>query len=121
MSERCALPALRQAKYAQSYQITVCEDRLVLTGNLSIDVLSDLDCAELLDIARNKSVIDITNLERIDSAGAWFLVDLQQRASTAGNDVTLEGANDAQAQLIDVVRENMPWILKPQLEQQTNI
>ena len=102
------MPAPMRPNSAQPFHFTANETRLVLTGDLHIDVVGDLDRAKLLAMAQNNSVIDIVGLERIDTAGAWLLVDLQQRASTVGNDVTLKGANAAQAQLIDVVRRNMP-------------
>lgn len=87
---------------------TVSGSRLEVTGDLHIDALQRLDLGELWRMAEQALVIDIKGLTRIDTAGAWVLVDLQRRASLNGHELTIEGAGDAQAQLIDVVRQNMP-------------
>ncbi|MDP5085588.1 MAG: MlaE family lipid ABC transporter permease subunit [Yoonia sp.] len=86
----------------------VSGSRLEVTGDLHIDALQRLDLGELWRMAEQALVIDIKGLTRIDTAGAWVLVDLQRRASLNGHELTIEGAGDAQAQLIDVVRQNMP-------------
>jgi phospholipid/cholesterol/gamma-HCH transport system permease protein len=52
------------------------------------------------------SHVDIAGLTQIDTAGAWFLVDQQQRAEGGGQPLTLRGATDAQQQLIETVRKN---------------
>ncbi len=83
-------------------------NRLEMSGDLHIQAVEDLDQAELQKMAQEATVIDITQLSRMDTAGAWVLLDLQQRATTQGRHLALEGATDAQAQLIDVVRRSMP-------------
>lgn len=87
---------------------TVSGSRLEVTGDLHIDALQRLELGELWRMAEQALVIDIKGLTRIDTAGAWVLVDLQRRASLNGHELAIEGAGDAQAQLIDVVRQNMP-------------
>ncbi|WP_413788570.1 ABC transporter permease [Paludibacillus litoralis] len=82
--------------------------RLVAAGRLHIEVLEGLDRARVREMARGASVIDIANLSRMDTAGAWFLVDLQQHASGGGADVVIEGGDEAQTPLIETVRRNMP-------------
>ncbi len=87
---------------------TVAGSRLKVTGDLHIDAVEHLDRAGLLDMVRDCTAIDISGLKRIDTAGAWVIVDLQQRASASGIDVAVEGATEAQTQLIEVVRHSMP-------------
>lgn len=89
-------------------RFTIVGSRLEVVGDLNIDALEDLDRTGVLSMAQGASVIDITGLTRIDTAGAWVLVDLQKNAAVKGIELTIEGANEAQAQLIDVVRCSMP-------------
>lgn len=93
---------------AQPVRFETAGDRLEVEGDIRIDALEDLDRTQLRNSARAVSAIDIARLDRIDTAGAWVLVDLQQHASAGGKEVTIEGASAAQAQLLDVVRRNMP-------------
>jgi phospholipid/cholesterol/gamma-HCH transport system permease protein len=80
-------------------------DSLSVTGNLDIDRIQDLDRNALTAMASGVAIIDISGLSRIDTAGAWLLVQLQRQAGQAAR---LKGASEAQAQLIDVVRKGMP-------------
>ncbi len=79
-----------------------------MSGELRIDAVEGLDRAAILDSARGASVIDISALSHVDTAGAWFLIDMQRGIAAAGATVEIEGASDAQAQLIETVRRNMP-------------
>lgn len=72
--------------------------RLVLRGALRIDTLSDLNLS-----ASGASVIDVSGLTHIDTAGAWFLIDLRNQTEAA-----IEGASSAQLQLIETVSKSMP-------------
>ena len=82
--------------------------RVALSGALVIGTVDDLlrgqgaeafpDGAETLDIAA---------LEQMDTAGAWFLIDRQDRAEAEGRHLKLTGATEAQAQLIETVRDSM--------------
>ena len=105
MSELCAVPALRRSNSAHPFHFSACDARLVLTGDLDLDVVGDLDFAVLRNLPQNNSVINIGGLERINTAEAWFLVNRQQRASAAGNNVTFEGATEAQAQVTTLCAE----------------
>ncbi len=51
--------------------------------------------------------IDLSGVDRLDTAGAWALVTLERRLRTAGADAALTGASDLQSDLIDTVRRNM--------------
>tara|TARA_R110002051_G_scaffold115284_4_gene188352 strand:- start:3958 stop:5088 length:1131 start_codon:yes stop_codon:yes gene_type:complete len=86
---------------------TRAQTRLIVAGNLHINAVAKLDRAALLEMALGNTEIDISGLTRIDTAGAWLLVDLQQQASADGISVVLTGASEAQAQLIDVVRQSL--------------
>ena len=82
--------------------------RLSLSGQLWIDAMQGLDRPGALTLAEGVAVIDITGLTRLDTAGAWFLVVLQQRAAVKSGDVAIKGATPAQGQLIEAVRRAMP-------------
>ena len=86
---------------------TCAQTRLIVAGDLHINAVAKLDRAALLEMALGNTEIDISGLTRIDTAGAWLLVDLQQQASADGISVVLTGASEAQAQLIDVVRQSL--------------
>ncbi|WP_448325996.1 MlaE family lipid ABC transporter permease subunit [Sulfitobacter sp. M13] len=86
---------------------TRAQTRLLVAGNLHINAVAKLDRAALLEIVLGITEIDISGLTRIETAGAWLLVDLQQQASADGISVVLTGASEAQAQLIDVVRRSL--------------
>ena len=89
-------------------EMTVSDDRLTIAGRLYIESVQDLDSRAALEKARGVTVIDIAGLRQMDTAGAWFIVDLQRRAAMDGATFTIEGGSDAQAQLIETVRTNMP-------------
>lgn len=87
---------------------SVIAARLEVSGDLRIAAVERLDRSALLQEAHDVTAIDIGGLTRIDTAGAWLLVDLHNRLSAGGKEVEIKGASDAQAQLIDVVRASMP-------------
>ncbi|MDN5569248.1 MAG: MlaE family lipid ABC transporter permease subunit [Paracoccus sp. (in: a-proteobacteria)] len=80
-------------------------DLLAVSGDLDIGRVQDLDRPALMAMAQDVTAIDLAGAARIDTAGAWLLVELQRNATA---DVTVRGASPAQAQLIDVVRASMP-------------
>jgi len=85
------------------------EARLMIRGTLLIDTLAGMDRAKVARSAQGALVLDIAGLTQMDTAGAWFLVDLSRRVSVGGgSDVAIEGASEAQAQLIETVRRNLP-------------
>ena len=83
-----------------------------MTGDLHIDALQTIDPARILATAQGVGVIDISALSRMDTAGAWMIVHLQNQLSMTGRTVEVTGATPAQAQLIDTVRSNMPPQIK---------
>lgn len=90
----------------RSARINIVGDRLDVAGILRIDTVETLDRAAVIEKAQGISAIDISGLTHLDTAGAWVLVDLQERVSATSGSVTLDGANEAQAQLIEVVRQS---------------
>ncbi|WP_299784218.1 MlaE family lipid ABC transporter permease subunit [uncultured Marivita sp.] len=54
------------------------------------------------------STLDISALDRLDTAGAWALVQLQTRFADAGRDVSITGASSEAASLLESVEQAMP-------------
>ena len=90
------------------FDLVIDGPRLVLSGRLHIDALQGLDRMRARNMARDVKVIDMAHLTRIDTAGAWFLVDLQRSGATGDRIITLEGASEPQTQLLETVRRNLP-------------
>lgn len=93
--------------------------RLLFSGALSIEAVGQVDRKAAIKMASGIKTIDIQGLVQMDTAGAWLLVDLQRKAAGNENDVPITGATDAQAQLIETVRRNMPPDEKPLKEHKT--
>jgi phospholipid/cholesterol/gamma-HCH transport system permease protein len=77
--------------------------RLSVQGRLTIDSFEHLDRAAIRQQAAGAKAIDIAQLAHMDTAGAWFVLDLAQQAKAE-----ITGASAAQAQLIETVRQNLP-------------
>ncbi|QYX55962.1 ABC transporter permease [Roseovarius sp. SCSIO 43702] len=82
---------------------TVSDGRLLLSGSLLIE-----NVASLTRSAEGAEVIDLSDIHHMDTAGAWYVVDMQQRLAATGGEVPIEGADDAQHHLLEAVRRNMP-------------
>lgn len=78
---------------------------VLLRGRLLIDTVTELEGDGALPDMSGVTCIDISQVVQLDTAGAWFLLDQQLGASCA---VEIAGATQAQAQLINTVRLNMP-------------
>lgn len=89
-------------------EFSASETRLAVSGALSVDALAALDRAGLVGAARGAGIIDIAELDRLDTAGAWLLIDLQAQLATNGEAVEITGASNAQAALIETIRANLP-------------
>ncbi|SER53442.1 phospholipid/cholesterol/gamma-HCH transport system permease protein [Tranquillimonas rosea] len=85
-------------------RMTLDGHALRVSGALRIDTVDRMATAQVPDMSGVRE-IDITALSHVDTAGAWFVLDLQRRAGAAA---TLRGASPAQAQLIETIRQNMP-------------
>ena len=94
-SGREAAPAAPSAK--------IVEGRLILSGDLLIDTVADLERT-----ARGASAIDVDQVGQMDTAGAWYIIDMQNRAARDNERVFILGVSETQQQLIEIVRRNMP-------------
>lgn len=96
-------------RMTDSFSFSMEESDLVLVGRLLIDTLEEMDRVHLEKSAKGASALNIARLTQMDTAGAWLLVDLSRRISAAGGrNVAIKGASEAQAQLIETVRSNLP-------------
>nr|WP_238987401.1 ABC transporter permease [Roseovarius dicentrarchi] len=75
----------------------------MLSGSLVIENIDTLSRTH-----EGAQVIDISQVRHLDTAGAWYVVDMQARLANGAGDVEITGANDAQHQLLETVRRNMP-------------
>lgn len=87
--------------------IDVHDGLVVIRGDLSIETVARLDTGRISREVAAATRIDIAQVGRLDTAGAWLLVELQHRLAGEAAPAALEGATPAQRQLIDVVRQNM--------------
>lgn len=99
--------------------MTVKDGRLVFSGALLIDTLMDLKGKAAAPHSGQVAAIDMTGLDRMDTAGAWFLIDQRNRMSRDGQSIDILGASDAQAQLLETVEQNMPPDRSPQFKSPT--
>ncbi|WP_240611069.1 ABC transporter permease [Oceaniglobus ichthyenteri] len=95
-------------------RIAVDEGRVVLSGDLLIDGVAALSCD--VDTAQG---VDIKQVGRMDTAGAWFVLDLAGRIGGQGGTVPITGASDVQQLLLDTVSANMPGGDVPQAKRQS--
>ncbi len=87
----------------QAPEAAVSDGCLMLSGSLLIE-----NVATLTRSAEGAGAIDIAQVSHMDTAGAWYVVDMQRRLANGGTDVAISGATDAQHQLLEAVRRNMP-------------
>ena len=99
MSKRAETPL------ANRVELALADGQLAISGHLSIDTVQDIDRAKAPSSAPDIIVIDLSGLTRMDTAGAWFVLDIKERARAEGRKVAFEGATPAQAQLIETVRQ----------------
>lgn len=92
----------------KSIDVRVEDGTIVFTGRLLIDTLEHLGAQASLTSAAGISKIDIKGLSQMDTAGAWFLLDLQGRGAKDDTRPPIIGATPAQQQLIETVTHNMP-------------
>lgn len=52
--------------------------------------------------------IDLSEVEALDTAGAWLIVTVRDRLAAEGADVQLKGATEPQRQLIETVANSLP-------------
>jgi phospholipid/cholesterol/gamma-HCH transport system permease protein len=100
---------VRQSPASAGVEIRRSAGRITLAGKITLDTLRRV-LAGAPDPARARgAVIDLTEVLALDTAGAWFVVSLEQRI--AASDIV--GASDAQMELIETVRQNLPRDVEP--------
>ena len=75
----------------------------VFEGDLLISTVEQLHFDKGLAEA-----IDLARVQRLDTAGAWAVVSLEQRLQGAGLAPIITGASQMQTDLIETLRQNMP-------------
>ncbi|WP_394177118.1 MlaE family lipid ABC transporter permease subunit [Yoonia maritima] len=92
------------------------ENCLHIAGTLTIRTLSSVQEASKAELnSGHPKRIDIHSTKILDTAGAWFLIDLKKRSRTASGEPTVDGATPEQAELIATVEAAMvdePLVLK---------
>ncbi len=83
-------------------------DRLVLTlaGRWTTRNIAEVDSAmgEFgTKLGKKSLVVDVGNIERMDTAGAWVVDRLLQQAKRAGGEVSLQGQSEAVGILLEAV------------------
>ncbi|MBI6630908.1 ABC transporter permease [Pontibaca salina] len=98
-------PRATGSKQRQSavVEATVANGCYVLSGDLLIETIDRLD-----HDLRGARLIDISQVAQLDTAGAWFILDLERRIADADKGRLIRGATDTQRQLLDTVRASMP-------------
>ncbi|MBJ6373443.1 ABC transporter permease [Sedimentitalea arenosa] len=76
---------------------------IILSGDLVIETIETLD-GEFGDATG----IDISDVAHLDTAGAWYLLQLRQQVSDTSHEIAIRGASAPQRQLLETVRQNMP-------------
>lgn len=98
----------QSTQQTQPVDVTLDDGRLVLRGALRVDAVAELTRLEAGQPDPAVHEIDISQVTQLDTAGAWFLVDRQQRQARSGAALEITGASEAQAQIIETVTRNMP-------------
>lgn len=84
------------------------DSRVTLGGALTLSGLARLHAALDALPSDRPARLDLSGIDRMDTAGAWAICALRERLSAAGQDLTLEGATPAQENLLATVRDAWP-------------
>ena len=82
---------------------------LALSGVVTVRTLARLQ-VELESLPPMDTRIDLSQIEGLDTAGAWALVTLEQRMTEAGHYTEIEGADPSHRELLKSVRAALPEI-----------
>ncbi len=82
---------------------SVIDGVFVLEGDMLIGTIEKLNLS-----TGDANTIDLGRVQHLDTAGAWFVVSLEQRLQSAGLSPVIAGASQMQTDLIETVRQNMP-------------
>lgn len=81
---------------------------LALAGRVVIDRIEAIERALTPVAGAGRITIDLSDVEALDTAGAWLIVTVCNRLTAEGAEVRLSGATEPQRQLIDTVADNLP-------------
>ncbi len=81
---------------------------LYLKGDLSVQTLARLEPILARQPAETVLRLDLSEIERLDTAGAWAIAQLEARMQNAGGRLDLEGADQPQRQLLETVAKALP-------------
>ncbi len=84
----------------------VVTDQLVAKGDLDQTTVPD-ECRETLKLGAERDYqMDLSGIERIDSAGLALLINLSQRQQAAGGSIRYTNCPDKVVQLVDMSELN---------------
>ena len=83
-------------------------DTCVLRGDFVIATIEQVRWIPDAAALSNIQSVSLREVERLDTAGAWFVETLLRRFGRTGDTVSLQDATPAQIQLLETVRRNMP-------------
>ncbi len=81
---------------------------LRLAGDLSVQTLARLEPALARQPADAALRLDLSQVGRFDTAGAWAIAKLEERLEAAGGRLDLDGADQRQRQLLETVAKSLP-------------
>jgi phospholipid/cholesterol/gamma-HCH transport system permease protein len=87
-------------------RIKMIDGIATLTGDFLITGVEHVDWDQIA--TRATKAIDLTHVERMDTAGAWSVITLERRITAAGPVPVITGATDLQTQLLETLRRYMP-------------
>jgi phospholipid/cholesterol/gamma-HCH transport system permease protein len=82
--------------------------RLRLAGALTIATVTQADSVMTGLTSTDIGEVDLSDLTRVDTAGAWALVCLKRRIAESGHSLAISGASSEAASLLDTVERAMP-------------
>ncbi|WP_424927696.1 MlaE family ABC transporter permease [Amaricoccus tamworthensis] len=89
---------------------------LVASGELTVVNMNRLEEMVADNVKGGFAAIDIGDVSKLDTAGAWLLTGLLQRSNNP--EAGFENATDLQKSLLETVADNMPKPLPPQKRQE---
>jgi phospholipid/cholesterol/gamma-HCH transport system permease protein len=81
---------------------------LSLAGDLSVQTLGRLEPVLAREPAAAELRLDLSRVDRLDTAGAWAVARLEARMRDAGGRLDLAGLDTRQRQLLETVTESLP-------------
>ena len=86
-------------------RIAMTDGTVSLSGDFLITGIEDVDWNQIA--ATGVTSINLASVKRMDTAGAWAIVTLEQRLAIFGARPQITGATDLQSQLLETLRRYM--------------